>query len=66
MGKQKNKRTSSGFVMINENIETLVSFHFHPKYFLFIFSVKKVELIIGGMYWYQKRFSRLYDSHIMT
>lgn len=27
MGKQKNKRTSSGFVMINENIETLVSFY---------------------------------------
>ena len=52
MGKQKNKRTSSGFVMINENIETLVSFHFHSKYFLFIFSVKKVELIIGGLNWY--------------
>ena len=26
MGKQKNKRTSSGFVMVNENIEILVSF----------------------------------------
>ena len=46
MGKQKNKRTSSGFVMINENIETLVSFWiFHSLDFFTILLNRDSEAI---------------------